>query len=166
MRLTILASAAALSCLAVVVASARGADKPAAVEVPDKIMAALKGRFPEPQVKSCEKEEEGGKTVYDVELTSKGRKFEADILADGTIIEIEKEVVAKDFPAACSKAVAEKFPKAKVKEIMEVNKVEGKKETPIHYEVVLEEPGKKAFEAVVALDGSSVKEEKEEAAGK
>ncbi len=130
-------------------------------KVPAKIMSAIKGRFPDPQITSVEKEDENGKTMFDVELTQKGRKYEMDIKEDGTIVEIAKEVAAKDFPAACAKAVAAKFPNAKIKEIMEVNTVEGKKETPKDYEVTLEEPGKKAFEAVVALDGSSVKEEKE-----
>lgn len=130
-------------------------------KVPAKIMSAIKGRFPDPKITSVEKENENGKTMFDVELTQKGRKYEMDIEEDGTIVEIEKEVAAKDFPAACAKAVAAKFPNARIKEIMEVNKVEGKKETPENYEVTLEEPGKKGFEAVVALDGSSVKEEKE-----
>jgi hypothetical protein len=130
-------------------------------KVPAKIMSAIKGRFPDPQHISVEEEKENGKVMYDVELTQKGLKYEMDITDDGTIVEIEKEIAAKDFPAPCAKAVAAKFPNAKIKEIMEVNKVEGKKETPENYEVRLEVPGKKAFEAVVALDGSSVKEEKE-----
>jgi hypothetical protein len=130
-------------------------------KVPAKIMAAIKGRFPNPQIKSVEKEDEDGKVMYDVELTQKGRKFEMDIKEDGTIVEVEKEVATKDFPAACAKALAAKFPNSKIKEIMEVNKVEGKKETPENFEVTLEEPSKKAFEAIVSLDGSSVKEQKE-----
>jgi chaperone required for assembly of F1-ATPase len=44
---------------------------------------------------------------------------------------------------------------------MEVNKVEGKKETPIHYEVTIEVDGKKS-EVIVSLDGKTVKTEAEE----
>ncbi|HKD36530.1 MAG TPA: PepSY-like domain-containing protein [Pirellulales bacterium] len=154
--------AAALFCGVILMAAAARADGKLDLDkVPAKIMSAIKGRFPDAQLKSVEEENENGKVMYDVELTQKGRKYEMDINGDGTIVEVEKEVAAKDFPAACAKAVAAKFPNAKIKEIMEVNKVDGKKETPQNYEVTLEEPGKKAFEAIVALDGSSVKEEKE-----
>ncbi|HEV2971212.1 MAG TPA: PepSY-like domain-containing protein [Pirellulales bacterium] len=130
-------------------------------KVPEKIIAAVKDRFPNPELTSVEKEIENGISVFDVELKQKGRKYEAEIKEDGTIVEIEKETAAKDFPAACSDAIKAKYPKAKIEEIMEVNKVEGKKETPIHYECVLGEPGKKSFEVVVALDGKTVEEEKE-----
>ena len=82
-----------------------------------------------------------------------------DIHADGTIIEVEKEI--KDVPTAITKAVEGKYPKAKIVEVMEVNKVEGKKETPIHYEVTIEVDGKKS-EVIVSLDGKTVKTEAEE----
>jgi Putative beta-lactamase-inhibitor-like, PepSY-like len=130
-------------------------------KIPEKIMAAIKDRFPDAELTSVEKEIENGISVFDVELKQKGRKFEAEIKEDGTIIEIEKETAAKDFPAACADAIKAKYPQAKIEEIMEVNKVEGKKETPIHYECVLSEPGKKSFEVVVALDGKTVEQEKE-----
>jgi hypothetical protein len=147
-------------------ANSRAAEKIPLDKVPEKIMAALKARFPDIELKSVEKETEDGAVIFDVELKEKGRKYEADIKEDGTIFEIEKEVAAKDFPADCAAAVKAKYPKAKIEEIMEVNKVDGKKETPDHYEVVLND-GKKSFETVVSLDGKSVKEEKPEApAGK
>jgi hypothetical protein len=161
MRRQMLAAVAAFGGLIVSVSFVRADGKVDLDKVPANIMSAIKARFPDPQIRSVEKEDENGKVMYDVELTQKGRKYEMDIKEDGTIVEVEKEVTAKDFPAACAKAVAAKFPNAKIKEIMEVNKVEGKREKPENYEVTLEEPGKKAFEAVVALDGSSVAEEKE-----
>jgi hypothetical protein len=165
MRRHVLTVAIAIGGLMTLAANGR-AEKIPLDKVPEKIMAAINARFPGAQLKGVEKETEDGAVVFDVELTQKGRKYESDIKEDGTIIEIEKEVAAKDFPDACARAVAAKYPKAKVTEIMEVNKVNGAKETPDHYEVVLEEPGKKSFEALVSLDGKSVKEEKEESAGK
>jgi len=164
MRKRVLTAAIAIGGL-MTLASGRGESIPLD-KVPEKIMAAIKARFPDPKLKSVEKETEDGAVVFDVELSQKGRKYEADIKEDGTIVEIEKEVAAKDFPDACAKAIAAKFPSAKIKEIMEVNKVDGAKETPQNYEIVLEEPGKKPFEAVVSLDGKSVKQEKEESEGK
>jgi len=129
-------------------------------KVPKVIMDAIKGRFPGAEVTSVEKEIEDGKVMFDVELTQKGRKYEMDIKEDGTIVEIEKEMDAKKLPAI-TKAVKSKYPEATIKEIMEVNKVEGKKETPIHYEVTIEMNGKKK-EVIVSLDGKTVKTEGEE----
>ena len=141
-------------------------DKPKAEKIPldkipKKILDAIKGRFPKADITSVEKEVEDGKVVFDVELKSEGRKYEMDILEDGTIIEIEKEVAAKDVPEAVTKAVLAKYPKAKIKEVMEVNKVKGKEEKPDHYEVTLETADKKTVEVIVSLDGKSVKTEGE-----
>lgn len=55
--------------------------------------------------------------------------------------------------------VATKYPKAKIKEIMEVNKVKGKAEIPDHYEVTVTTAGNKAKEVLVTLDGKSIKTE-------
>ncbi|HEV3415629.1 MAG TPA: PepSY-like domain-containing protein [Pirellulales bacterium] len=161
MQRYVLVAAMVIGGWAMSAANGRAADTIPLDKVPEKIMAAINSRFPGQELKSVEKETENGNVVFDVELTQKGRKYEADIKEDGTILEIEKETAAKDFPAACSDAIKAKYPKAKIEEIMEVNKVEGKKETPIHYECVLSEPGKKSFEVVVALDGKTVEEEKE-----
>jgi uncharacterized membrane protein YkoI len=148
----------------VLAAAARAEDKAEKIapdKLPDKIKDAIKGRFPGADVTSAEKETEDGKVVFDIELKHDGRKYEMDILEDGTVIEIEKEVMAKDVPAAISKAVEDKYPKSKVLEVMEVNKVKGKDETPIHYEVTLETADKKKLEVIVSLDGKSVKAEGE-----
>lgn len=136
------------------------ADKIDLDKVPEKILAAIKARFPAAELKSVEKEVENGKVVFDVELTEKGRKYELDLLEDGTILEVEKEVALKDFPAEGPKAIEAKYPKATIKEIMEVNKVKDKVETPDHYEVTLELADKTSKEVLVSLDGKTVTEEK------
>ena len=149
--------------LVLIAAAAQGDDKAEKVpldKVPKAVMDAIKGRFPGADISSVEKEKENGKIVYDVELKHQGRKYEMDIQEDGTIVEIEKEVPAKDVPAI-TKAVEAKYPKATIQEIMEVNKVKGKQETPDHYEVTLVTAAKKKLEVVVSLDGKSVKAEKE-----
>jgi uncharacterized membrane protein YkoI len=126
-------------------------------KVPAVIMASVNERFPSAKLTSAEKENENGKVVFDIELKHDGRKYEMDIEADGTIIEIEKEIAAKDLPEAVTAAVANKYPQATIQEIMEVNKVKDKKETPDHYEVLLMTADKKKREIEVALDGKSVK---------
>jgi hypothetical protein len=137
------------------------AEKIAADKLPEKIKATINKRLPGAEITSAEKEKEDGKVVYDIELKSEGRKYEMDILEDGTIVEIEKEVASKDVPEAVTKAIEAKYPKSTVKEVMEVNKVEGKKETPIHYEVTIDTAEKKGMEVIVSLDGKKVQTEAE-----
>jgi uncharacterized membrane protein YkoI len=156
------AVAALIVCVAVARAEDKKDKKITLDKAPKAVQEAIKGRFPKGEVSSIEKEVEDGKVVFDVELKSEGRKYEMDILENGTIIEIEKEVAAKDVPEAITKAVKARYPGAKIEEVMEVNKVKGKEETPIHYEVNIETADKKKMEVIVSLDGKSVKTEAEE----
>jgi uncharacterized membrane protein YkoI len=130
-------------------------------KLPQKVMDAVKTRFPGAEITSVEKETTDGKVVYDIELKHKGRKYEMDIQEDGTILEIEKEVAVKDLPAAVTKALEAKYPKSTIKEVMEVNLVKGKEEKPDHYEVVLVTADKKELEVTVSLDGKTIKGEGE-----
>jgi uncharacterized membrane protein YkoI len=161
-----IAGAAALIAAAVVVivaANGLADDKPEKIapdKLPKKIMDAIKNRFPNAEITSAEKEKEDGKVVYDIELKQDGRKYEMDIQEDGTIIEIEKQVDAKDLPEAVGKAIKAKFPDALIKEIMEVNKVKENKETPDHYEVIIVDKDKKEKEVTVSLDGKTINAEK------
>jgi len=136
------------------------AKKIEAADVPAKVMDPVKARFPTAEFTNIEKEVEKGDTVYDFEMKMDGKKYEADVKDDGTIMEIEKQVEEKDLPDAVSKAVKAQGANAKVKEIMEVNKVTGKEEKPFQYEIVLDDGGKEK-EIKLALDGSAVKEEGE-----
>jgi uncharacterized membrane protein YkoI len=141
----------------VVTATASAQEKLTADKLPAKVAAAVKGRFPGAEFTSITKEKEGNDIVYDIELKQQGRKYEMDIKEDGTIIEIEKQVFNKDVPAAITKAVTAKYPGSTIEEVMEVNKVNGKVETPDHYEVTLVTADKKKLEVEVSLDGKTVK---------
>src|SRR5262245_29336937 len=161
-------AASALAGLVLLAAVARAdekADKKSekipADKIPKKVMDVVKARFPGAKITSVEKETADKKVMYDIELTHKGRKYEMDILEDGTVLEIEKEVDFKDLPEAVRKAIKARYPRAKVKVVMEVNLVKAKKETPDHYEVTLESAAKKTFEVLVSLDGKSIKGEGE-----
>ncbi|HXE55915.1 MAG TPA: hypothetical protein VN541_23015 [Tepidisphaeraceae bacterium] len=125
-------------------------------DIPQAVTNSLNARLPGAKLTSAEKENENGAVVYDLEMTQNGLHYEMDVKEDGTIAEIEKEV--KHPPQAVVDAVKQKYPDAKIKIVMEVNKVEGTKETPQNYEATISTGGKNK-EVVVALDGSSVKEE-------
>lgn len=157
--LSLLAAMTFLTLVAMTYQS-QAADKVDLEKVPEKVMSAVKTRFPGAESISVTKEVENGDVVYDVELKHKDRKYEMDIKEDGTILEVEKQVDAKDFPAACAKAVETKYPKSTVKEIMEVNKVKDKVETPDHYEVTIETTEKKSVEVLVSLKGEIIEETK------
>jgi uncharacterized membrane protein YkoI len=129
-------------------------------QLPKAVADAVKARFPGLEFTSIAKETEAdGSIVYDIELTQKGRKFETDVKADGTLLEVEKEVAQKDWPKPLQATVETKFPKATVKEVLEVNLVKDKKEIPDHLEVTLDTADKKSEELLTSLDGKTIKEE-------
>src|SRR5262249_33483733 len=127
---------AGLVLLATVVQADDKVQKVPLDKVPQKVMDAVKNRFPGAEITSVEKETADNQVIYDIELKHKGRKYEMDIKEDGTVLEVEKEVAVKDLPAAVTKAIEAKYPKSTIKEVMEVNKVMGKEEKPDHYEVL------------------------------
>jgi len=140
-------------------ANAKGkAQKLSANDVPARVMDPVQARFPGAQIKSVEREKENGQVIYDFELTQNGRKYESDVRDDGTIIEIEKQVNLADVPPAVSRGVRDKYGDATIKEVMEVNKVNGRQETPDHYEVVLTTGGSKEKEVNVSMDGKVTEE--------
>jgi uncharacterized membrane protein YkoI len=131
-------------------------------KLPKAVAEAVKNRFPNGKITSAEKETENGKVVYDIELKQKGRHYEMDIQEDGTIVEIEKQVDEKNLPEAVRKALEDKYPKATIKEIMEVNKVTGKEEKPMNYEITITTADNKSLEVTISLDGKKVKASKAE----
>jgi uncharacterized membrane protein YkoI len=125
-------------------------------QLPKAASDAVKARFPGLEYTSITKETEAdGRIVYDIELTQKGRKFETDVKEDGTLLEVEKEVDPKNYPKALAAAVDAKYPKAKIKIVMEVNLVKDKKETPDHFEVSVETVDKQEKELLFQLDGKT-----------
>lgn len=145
--------AAAVAAL-VLAAGGRAADEPKDLDkIPKAVRDALAAKFPGAKVVKWGKETEGGKLVYDIEFTQNGRKAEADIAADGTVQNFEREFAAKDLPKAVTDAVAKRYPKAKTKEVMEITEIKDGKEVHGGFEIVLETADKKSVEVTVAKDG-------------
>ena len=150
------AGLAAVLVLAAAVAHAQDKDKAKdkdKVEIPKAVMDTLKAKFPKAEITKVTKEKEGDKVVYDIELTNEGKKAEADIAEDGTLLNFEKEFPAKDLPKAVTDAVTKKYPKSTIKEVMEITEIKDKKETHGGYEIILETADKKEVEVTVAADG-------------
>lgn len=132
--------------------------KPDLSQIPKAVMDTLKAKFPKAEIHKWTKEKEGNDVIYDIEFKQSGQKFEADIKEDGTIHNWEKEIASKDLPDAVRKVVEQKFPKAKLREIMQVTEVKDKKDVLEGYEIVLETADKKAIEIMVAPDGKILEE--------
>jgi len=122
-------------------------------EIPKKVMDALKAKFPKAEIRKWTKETENGKVVYDIEFTMEKRNYEADIYEDGTYENWERAIEAKDLPKAVREAVDKKYPKAELKEVMEIFDVKDNKDVLHGYEVVLVTADKKDVEVTVAPDG-------------
>src|SRR6266700_1187849 len=105
----LIALAVVCSSLVAIGRAAEESLKPDAL--PKAVAAALKARFPGAEITAATKETENGQVVFDIELKQKGRKFESDIKEDGTILEIEKEIAAKDWPKPLNAAVDARYPK-------------------------------------------------------
>jgi hypothetical protein len=144
---------AVLAGLLVLVSAGQAQEKKDSDKIPKKVMDALKAKFPKAQIDKWTKEKEGNDVVYDIEFKQDGRRFEADIKEDGTLVNWEREVKASDVPEAAKKAVDKKYPKSTWKVVMEVIDVKDGKDTPGGFEVTLETADKKEVEVVVSADG-------------
>ena len=91
--------------------------------------------------------------VYDFEFLVDGQKFEADIKEDGSIHNWEKEITAKDLSDPVRKSLELRYPKASVKEVMQVTEVKDGKEELEGYEIVLQTTDNKEEEITISPDG-------------
>ena len=140
--------------LAVVMMPARADEEKVSVDkLPAAVKKALKRKFPKAEIEKATKEVEDGNTVYEVELEIKDRSVDVSLKADGTILEIEREVPADELPEAVRKKLAASYPKAKIEKAEEVTKGE---DGPVRYEVAI------TTEVVLTANGKIVQAEEAE----
>jgi hypothetical protein len=139
--------------LAVVMMPARADEEKVSVDkLPAAVKKALKRKFPKAEIEKATKEVEDGNTVYEVELEIKDRSVDVSLKADGTILEIEREVPADELPEAVRKKLAARYPKAKIEKAEEITKGE---DGPVRYEVAI------TTEVVLTANGKIVQAEEE-----
>lgn len=131
-----------------------GEEKVAIDQLPKPVLDAVKKKFPGADLVDAEKETEDGESIYEVALKFKGSTYDVSAKADGTIIEIEKLIATKDLPAAVSKALDQKYPKATFKKTEEIDK-----DDKVTYEVLLVTADKKTIEVILDAGGKVLKEE-------
>jgi len=123
-----------------------------ATDLPASVMSGLKSRFPHPEIDQANKETEKGVVVYDLEFRQEGRKYEADVKEDGTIVNWERAISAAELPAAARAAIDQKYPQAPIKDVMAVTEVKNGQDSLEGYEVTIQN-GDKEIEVTVAPDG-------------
>ena len=128
--------------------SARGDEEKIPLDrVPAAVRKAVTTKFPKAELKGASKEVEKGKTTYEIQMTLDGRNVDVLLEEGGKILAVEKEIAAKDLPAAVSGAIKAKYPDAPIKKAEEITEGETKK-----FEVVLT-VGKKTVEVVLDPKG-------------
>src|SRR5215475_10879667 len=83
-------------------------------KVPKAVLDAVKKKFPDAKLTGASKEKgDDGKEIFEVAFTFKDHKYEMELMPDGTIIAIDKQLDFKELPKAVAKTLEEKYPKAK-----------------------------------------------------
>lgn len=96
-------------------------------DVPEAARAALLKLAGSAKIEKVERERENGEITYEAEWTMNGVKHEAAVAADGTLLETEEIISAKDAPAGVRAMIAKHFAGAE--------KVVIEKKTIIIYEI-------------------------------
>jgi hypothetical protein len=159
MQNRILASLVTLFGLSFFVVSAHADETKVPLDqVPAAVKEAVKKKFPDAKMEEAQKEVKDGKTTFELLIKEDSKKITVSLKEDGTILEIEKEIAAKDLPEAVASAVKSKYPTGTVKKAEEVTVDE-----TVTYEVIVAQKGKKNRE--IALDKTGKITEDEETEG-
>ncbi len=128
-------------------------------KLPKAITAAVKKRFPRGEMTEASREDEDGKTVYEVTVKDGKQKIDVTLTPQGTITTLEKTIEPKTLPKAVRDALEARYPKAAYKIAEEVVRVKDGKETLDYYEALLETADKKRVEVEITADGKIKKTE-------
>jgi Putative beta-lactamase-inhibitor-like, PepSY-like len=154
MRKRIVMGVVAVFGFSVLIVAARADEQNVPIDkLPSAVLKAVKRRFPKAEIEKAVKEVEGGTTTYEVRLEIKDRPVDVSLKADGTILEIEREVPIDELPKAVKKKLAAKYPNAKIEKAEEVTKGE---DGPVRYEVAIK------TEVVLTGKGKIVQAKEEE----
>ncbi|WP_165071879.1 PepSY-like domain-containing protein [Paludisphaera rhizosphaerae] len=142
-------------------------------DLPKAVRSAVKKKFPEGKLVSAAKEEEDGKTIFEVVVEDDDAKMDVAVSAKGKLLEVEKTIDAAKLPSEVTAAVEKKFPKAKIKKAEKVVKYEDEDDDEDEdededddvdkfFEVVLSVEGKKDFEVKISPKGKILKDDEDD----
>ncbi len=130
-------------------------DKPKTVDqLPEGARATILRLANGAAIDEVEQETEGGVTVYEASWKVNGTEHEAEVLADGTLLEMEESIPTENAPAGVRDAITKHFGNAKVsveKITIVMYEIEGKvdgknKEIAVHPTGKVRAPGAGAGE--------------------
>ena len=133
------------------------------IRLPNPVEKTFKATFPKAEITKVEVEKENGVTVYDFEFKDAGTEKEADITADGTLLEITVVIEAKDVPVAAMGTIQKAATGATIQRVEHVEigyeTRDGKTiklaKPMMHYEVTMAK-GEQKGEIIVNSDGTVV----------
>jgi hypothetical protein len=131
-----------------------GEEKVPLDKLPKAVVTAVKSKFPKSKMESAVKATADGKTTYEVTLKTGKLGIDVVVTSEGKIMQIEKEMAAKDLPKAVADAFDAKYAKAKVKRIEELIK----EDKVISYELLIETTAKKKLEVYFDPQGKFLEE--------
>ena len=144
-------------CLLIPTTSAR-AEKVKVDQLPKVVLDAVKTKFPDCKLTEAARETEGGETFYELSFTYKDHRYDVECTPQGAFRKIEKQLAAKELPKEVAKILEEKYPRARLNEILEVTK----KDKIEYYEVALVTAEKSEVEVQIDPKGKILKEEKKD----
>jgi hypothetical protein len=136
-----------------------GGEKVDIGKLPKAVVDTLTAKFPKGMLKRATVEKVDGKVIYEVVVNlTKETHIHAVVEANGKLLEIHRHIEPKELPDKVAKAVAAKYPKAKIEEAEEQANADGK---IIAYEVVVELNATTSVIILLDPDGKIQKETKE-----
>ena len=149
---------AVTAILAVLVPGAMGGEEEIPLaKVPQKVISALKAKYPGAELRSATKGEEDREVCYSVVLEYKDDEYEVTLTPRGEITEVARDVDLKDLPRAVSEALQKKYPGAVIKEAAEVREPDEKGK--LTYRAELTTAAKKTLAVTLDPKGEVLKEE-------
>jgi len=124
--------------------------KESKVAMPAAVEKAFKAAYPGAVVKATLKETKDGQTVFEIESVDKGLTRDLLYTGDGTVLEIEEQLLDEDVPPAVTAAIKARYPKARLTKREKLTKGQ-----TVEYEFRATGAGVK--ELVLNPDGSWVK---------
>ena len=130
-------------------------------DLPKAVRAAVKAKFPEGKLIKAAKEEDEGKTIYEVVVEEDDAKIDVAVSAKGKILEVERTIEPKELPKAVAATLKSKYPKARIKKAERVVKYEDDEEEKF-FEVLLASKGKEDVEVKLSAKGKILDDKDDE----
>jgi NCAIR mutase (PurE)-related protein len=145
-----------LALLVMGTASVCAGDEPVKLgDLPKVVASAVKVKFPKGAITKAVKDEENGKTVYELVVEVEGKKLDVVVSAEGKLLEVEAAIAADKLPRAVAATLAARYPEARIKKAEQIVKFEDDEEEKL-FEVVLATAGKADVEVKISPKGKII----------